>query len=172
MKNLAENLNPINTLVNAQLFYMVVCFLSLIVMGIATPIFVITRHCMILRGERREVYKEVIISTGVRFISLIIIVLKASFLISWLVLIIKFKEISSYAIDQGCSDDTTLFVMEYVNEFLDIAKRYNWISFSAIVTLAVFEISFIVILYFLQRKAQKNVNELKKELMASNNSIQ
>jgi hypothetical protein len=44
MKNLAESLNPINTLVNAQLFYMVVCFLSLLVMGITTPIFVIIRH--------------------------------------------------------------------------------------------------------------------------------
>ena len=171
-KNLAENLNPINTLVNAQLFYMVVCFLGLIVMGIATPIFVIIRHCMVLRGENREVYKDVIISTGIRFVSMIIIILKGWFLISWLVLINKFQTISNYANDHTCSDDTTLFVMKYVDEYLEYAKRYNWVSFSAIITVAIFEIVFIVILYFLQRKSMKELANIKEDMTQSNRSIQ
>lgn len=82
MRKLAENMNPINTLANAQLFFMVICFLSLLIMGITTPIFIIIRHCMILRGEKKAVYKVVIVSTGMRFVSFIFILLKICFLIS------------------------------------------------------------------------------------------
>ena len=83
---------------------------------------------MVLRGENREVYKDVIISTGIRFVSMIIIILKGWFLISWLVLINKFQTISNYVNDHSCSDDTTFFVMKYVDEYLEYAKKYNWVS--------------------------------------------
>ena len=62
--------------------------------------------------------------------------------------------------------------MEYVDEYLEYAKRYNWVSFSAIITVAVFEIVFIVILYFLQRKSMKELANIKEDMTQSNRSIQ
>lgn len=86
MKLIAENVNPINTLTNTQLFYMMIAFLMLLVMGISSPVFIILRHTMILRGET-ETYKDVIISKGMRAISVIFIVLIGSFVIACILMI-------------------------------------------------------------------------------------
>lgn len=137
MKKLAENLNPINTLANAQLFFMVICFLSLLILGITTPIFVMIRHCMILRGEKKENYKDVIISTGIRVVNLIFIVLKASFLISCLVLIQNYHDVYEKVKADGCTDDTTEYVLQYVDEYLQEAKKADWVSLSAVIVIAV-----------------------------------
>ena len=165
MRNLAENLNPINTLVNAQLFYMVICFLSLLVMGVTTPIFVIIRHCMVLRGEKREVYKDVIVSTGIRFVSIIIIVLKASFLVSWLVLISKYDYIYHYAKDHNCTDDTTIFVLGYIDEYLENAKHYDWVGLIAVFVMTFWEIWTIIFLFYLQKKSEKEKKDYREILL-------
>ena len=167
MRKLAENLNPINTLANAQLFFMVICFLSLLVMGISSPIFIIIRHCMILRGEKRSTYQDVIISTGMRFVSFIFIVLKASFLISCLVLISNFHYIYVKARENDCTDDTTLFILSYVDEYLEYARRHNWVSLAAVIIIAFCEITVIVVLLILQRVAEKQRRDVRHSLLES-----
>jgi NADH:ubiquinone oxidoreductase subunit 5 (subunit L)/multisubunit Na+/H+ antiporter MnhA subunit len=144
---------------------MVVCFLSLLVMGITTPIFVIIRHWMVLRGEKREKYKDVIISTGIRFVSLIIIVLKASFLISWLVLISKFDYIYHYSKDHNCTDDTTIFILGYIDEYLENAKHYDWYSLIAVFVMTFLEIWTIIFLYYLQRKSESEKKDYREILL-------
>ena len=166
-KVLAENLNPINTLANAQLFFMVICFLSLLVMGISSPIFIIIRHCMILRGEKKATYKDIIISTGMRFVSFIFIFLKASFLISCQILISQFHSIYSRAREHGCTDDVTIFVLGYVDEYLDYARRNNWVSLSAVIVMAFCETACIITLFVLKRIAEKQKRDARQSLLES-----
>uniref|UniRef100_A0A7S3KS67 Uncharacterized protein n=1 Tax=Euplotes crassus TaxID=5936 RepID=A0A7S3KS67_EUPCR len=146
---------------------MVICFLSLLIVGIATPIFIIIRHCMILRGEQKATYKVVIISTGMRFISLIFVVLKASFLISCLVLINKFHTIVVKADTDDCTDPTTLFILNYVDEYLEYARKHNWISLSAVMVIAGFEIISVITLFILKKIAQRRRNDAKKSFLES-----
>lgn len=166
-KALAENLNPINTLANAQLFFMVICFLSLLVMGISSPIFIIIRHCMILRGEKKATYKDVIISTGMRFVSFIFIVLKASFLISCLVLIRNYHIIYSKARKHDCTDDVTIFVLGYVDEYLEYARKSNWVSLSAVIVITICELLSIGTLFILKRIAQKQRKDARQSFLES-----
>ena len=167
MKKLAENLNPINTLANAQLFFMVICFLSLLVMGITTPIFIIIRHCMILRGEKQTTYRDVIISTGMRFVSFIFIILKASFLISCLILIGTYHSVYVQARDGGCTDETTLFILRYVDEYLEYARKNNWVSLSAVIVIAFCELLSMVVLLVLKRVANKRKKDTRQSLLDS-----
>lgn len=167
MQNLAENLNPLNTLANAQLFFMVICFLSLLVMGISTPIFIIIRHCMILRGEKKATYKDVIISTGMRFVSFIFIVLKAAFLISCLVLISNYHSIYEKARVNEWTDRTTIFILGYVDEFLDYARKHNWVSLSAVIVIAFCEMICIGTLYILKKISDKQRHDARQSLLDS-----
>ena len=167
MKKLAQNLNPINTLANAQLFLMVICFLSLLVLGITTPIFVTIRHCMVLRGEDKETYRDVIISTGIRIVNLIFIILKASFLISCLVLIKNYHNIYLKAKENDCTDLTTIYVLQYVDEYLDEAKNANWVSLSAVLVIGFCEITAIVVLFVLQAKSERSRQDARQSLLDS-----
>lgn len=169
MKNLAENLNPINTLVNAQLFYMVVCFLSLLVLAVFTPAFVLVRHCMVLRGEARAAYKDVIISTGLRFMSAIFVVLKAAFLASCLALISKYRAVYAFARDHDCSDSTTLFVLGYVDESLGKARQDNWLGLVAVIVMGLLEAAAVVILFCLQRKVKQSESSKNESLITNIN---
>ena len=169
-QNLAENLNPINTLSNAQLFFMVICFLSLLIVGITTPIFIIIRHCMILRGEKKSTYKDVIISTGMRFVSFIFIALKASFLISCLILINKYHIIFKKAEDSECTDDTTLFILNYVDEHLEYARKQNWVSLSAVIVIAFCEVVCLITLFVLRKIAEKQKRDTCRSLLESLNN--
>mmetsp|Transcript_17578 Transcript_17578/g.15491 ORF Transcript_17578/g.15491 Transcript_17578/m.15491 type:complete len:153 (-) Transcript_17578:32-490(-) len=144
---------------------MVICFLSLLIVGISTPIFIIIRHCMILRGEKKATYKDVVISTGMRFISLIFISLKACFLISCLVLISKYHTIYLKARENNCSDETTLFVLSYVDEYLEYARRHNWVSLSAVIVIAFCEIASITTLFILKKVGEKQKRDATKSLL-------
>jgi len=122
---------------------------------------------MILRGEQKATYKVVIISTGMRFISLIFVVLKASFLISCLVLINKFHTIVVKADTDDCTDPTTLFILNYVDEYLEYARKHNWISLSAVMVIAGFEIISVITLFILKKIAQRRRNDAKKSFLES-----
>ena len=84
-----NNNNPVNTVANGQLFYLILAFLSLVIIGIISPVFIIKRHCKIIMNDFMT-YHDVILSTGMRVVSAIFIILKLSFLVASLIIINNF----------------------------------------------------------------------------------
>ena len=106
MSRVAESQNPINTVANAQLFYLVMAFLALLIVGIISPPFVMLRHVKLLRGDL-ENYKHTIVSTGLRWINGIFIVLMLAFLIACMIIITRFRNLVSSVEDFTCTDSLT-----------------------------------------------------------------
>lgn len=75
MNRIAEDNNPINTLANVQLFYCIISFLSLMIIGVISPGFVVYKQVLSLMGKP-EADNDIIASNGMRLIAGIFVVLK------------------------------------------------------------------------------------------------
>lgn len=145
MNKIAEDNNPINTLANVQLFYLIISFLSLLIIGIISPGFVVYKQVLNLLG-REEADKDIIASNGMRLIAVIFIVLKGAFLISALVITKNFTHIVDYVNEKKCSDATTIEIFLFLRSVLQDAYDQNLIGLIAVAIMAAFELAAAIIL--------------------------
>lgn len=124
MNRIAEDNNPINTLANVQLFYMIISFLSLMIIGLISPGFIMYKQILNLLGKP-EADKDIIASNGMRLIAGIFIVLKGCFLISAMVIIKNFTHIVDYVEEHNCTDSTTLAIFQFLRGVLLDAYDQN-----------------------------------------------
>jgi len=158
MNRIAEDNNPINTLANVQLIYMIITFLSLLIIGLISPGFVIYKQVLSLIG-RQEVDQDIIASNGMRLIAAIFIVLKLSFLVSAMVIIKNFTSIVDYVEKNNCTDETTLAIFLFLRGVLLDAYNQNLFGLITVSIMAAFEIIAIIILVILScvvKKKNKN----------------
>lgn len=124
MNRIAEDNNPVNTLANVQLFYMIISFLSLLIIGIISPGFVIYKQVLNIIGKT-EADKDLIASNGMRLIAGIFIILKGSFLISAIVIIKSFTNMVDYIEEHNCTDETTTAIFVFLRGVLLDANSQN-----------------------------------------------
>lgn len=124
MNRIAEDNNPVNTLANVQLFYMIISFLSLLIIGIISPGFIIYKQVLNLIGKT-EADKDLIASNGMRLIAGIFIILKGSFLVSALVIIKSFTNMVDYIETHNCTDATTTAIFVFLRGVLLDAYNQN-----------------------------------------------
>ena len=137
--------NPVNTVANAQLFYMVISFLSVMIVSLISPWFVIFRHCKVLRGQHEEA-KDVIVSSGLRVIGVIFISLKLAFLITILLIIEKFDQTTDDVEALQCSDQTTLKTIDAIAKALENCAWFDTMGLIAVAVVGVLELLTICLL--------------------------
>ena len=95
MDKIAEDNNPINTLANVQLLYIIIALLTVLVIGIISPGFVVYKQAGVLMGKREQ-DEDLIASNGMRLISGILVVLNLCFLVAAIIIISNFNSIVDY----------------------------------------------------------------------------
>lgn len=148
MNKIAEDNNPINTLANVQLFYVIISFLSLLIIGLISPGFIVYKQSMVLFG-RKEADNDIIASNGMRLIAFFFIVLKGSFLISSMVIIKNFSNMVDYIESHNCTDDTTMKIFLFLKSVLTDAYNQNFFGAITVGIMAICEILSVVTLCML-----------------------
>ena len=159
MNKIAEDNNPINTLANVQLFYMIISFLSLLINSLISPGFIIYKQTMILLGKQ-EVEKDIIASNGMRLIAAIFIVLKASFLISSIVIIKNFNNMVNYIQDNGWTDETTTAIFTFLRGVLSDAYDQNVYGIITVGVMAGWELIATLILWVFSCTIRREQNHM------------
>ena len=158
MNKIAEDNNPINTLANVQLFYMIISFLSLLINSLISPGFIIYKQTMTLMGKQ-EVEKDIIASNGMRLIAAIFIVLKASFLISSLVIIKNFNNMVDYIQDNKWTDETTTAIFTFLRGVLSDAYDQNVYGIITVGVMAGWELIATMILWVFSCNLRRQENQ-------------
>lgn len=165
MDKIASDNNPINTLANVQLIYVIIALLAIIVMGLISPGFIIYKQTRVLLGYREQ-DDDLIASNGMRLISGILVILLLCFLISALLIISNYKNIVDFVEKKHCTDATTLATLKYLRGVLMDAYDYNYMALWAAIVMAAAEIIATVWLCVLscivKRKEKKENNFMKK----------
>lgn len=164
MDKIAEDNNPINTLANVQLIYVIIALLALIVMGIISPGFIIYKQTGVLLGKTEQ-DEDLIASNGMRLISGILIVLILSFLISALFIISNFNSIVDYVEKNNCTDETTLEIFLFIRGVLQDAYDYNMYGLISVLIMTGCEL--IATLWLCILSCITNRNEKKDNMYAS-----
>jgi len=60
-----------------------------------------------------------------------------------------------------------LFILRYVDEYLEYARKHNWISLTAVLVMGFCEIACIVTLMILKKISQKNKRDARQSLLDS-----
>ena len=95
IKGIAEENNPVNTVLNVQLFYLIISFLALIVVGLITPVSITLKQMRVLLRKGFELEHDVIVSGGVRIVNPLFVFLKLAFLSASIMMITNFNRLAS-----------------------------------------------------------------------------
>ena len=95
IQRIAEENNPVNTVLNVQLFYLIISFLALLVVGLITPVSITLKQMRVLMRKGFELDHDVIVSGGVRIVNPLFVFLKLAFLSASIIMITNFNRLST-----------------------------------------------------------------------------
>lgn len=125
ISKIADENNPVNTVLNAQMFYLIISFLAVVVVGCLAPIFIVYKHVRVLRENAFENEVEVIVSGGMRIIGPLFVFLKLAFLAACMIIINNFERLASLVESEQCSDPLTIAIFDDIDDAMQEAYRYD-----------------------------------------------